>query len=351
MKKLAVRTAAAAAGIGVGGFFLWWALRGTDANQVWMAATEADALLLLTATAVATFGFLIRALRWRVLLEPVLPGVQVGPRFAAVTVGFMVNNVLPWRLGEIARALALSRLVPVGFASGLGSLVAERALDMMVLFLLLLVPFAAGGFPAEGTLSSGTGAAIFRGALVGFGLMFGATVVLIALPRTVMGAGRAVERRLFRNRDAGWRAGAARVAARALHALADFLGAIRALSNPGVLARSLAWSFLFWTWNGLSFQLGMLAFGIETGMVSALFTEAVVGWFSAIPGPPGFVGNFHAAVKFALADIYGADQGSALGFAFAYHVAGWIPVTAIGLYYAVRIGLTKGRPSETARRD
>ena len=89
-----------------------------------------------------------------------------------------------------------------------------------------------------------------------------------------------------------------------------------------------------------SFWLGMLAFGINTGFVSAVFVEAVVGFGVAIPAAPGFVGTFHAAAKFALSDVYGVAEPDALAFAFGYHFGGWIPITVIGLWYAWRLGLS-----------
>lgn len=322
---------------------MWWTLRDVEASAVWAAAGRADPWLLSAAVAVAVFGFVLRAARWKVLLEPVLPGTALRARFSAIMVGFMINNVLPWRLGEIARGLALSRMAPIKFASGLGSIVAERTLDMLVLFGLLTVPLVTGGFPAEGTLSTGTGATVFRSGLAGLGAMVVLTVVLISFPGIVHRAASTLGRWV-----GGGSAARRRMADRALRALADFLGAMRRLRHLGVLGRALAWSLLFWVWNGLSFYLGMLSFGIGTGFLSALYAEAVVGWFSAVPGPPGFIGNFHAAVKFALADAYGADPDRVLGFAFGFHLGGWIPVTAIGLWYAVRIGLT-GRRWELAR--
>jgi hypothetical protein len=86
----------------------------------------------------------------------------------------------------------------------------------------------------------------------------------------------------------------------------------------------------------------MLAFGIHTGLVSAWFTEAVVGFGVAIPSAPGFIGTFHASANFALSDVYGVEEARSLAFAFGYHFGGWIPITVIGLAYAWRLGLSLG---------
>jgi uncharacterized membrane protein YbhN (UPF0104 family) len=114
------------------------------------------------------------------------------------------------------------------------------------------------------------------------------------------------------------------------------------MREPKLLIAGFAWSLFFWTWHGLSFWLGMLAFGIDTGWVSAIFTEAVVGFAVALPAAPGFFGTFHAGVSFALTTVYGVPDPQALAFAFAYHFGGWIPITTIGLWYTWKLGLSLG---------
>jgi len=124
--------------------------------------------------------------------------------------------------------------------------------------------------------------------------------------------------------------------------LEAFIGSIAVLRSPRLLSLAFAWTLGFWLWHGLSFWLGMMAFGIDTGLISAYFTEAVVGFGVAIPSAPGFFGTFHASAEFALSTVYGVDTANSLAFAFGYHFGGWIPITAIGLYYAWRLGLSLG---------
>lgn len=318
-------------GVAVTVFLLWWALRGTPFGDVWAQIRQGDPLLLLAAVAVATFGFLIRAMRWKVLLAPVSPDTTLRSRFASVSIGFMANNVLPARVGEFARALALSRLEPVSASAAFGSLVVERFLDGIVLLLLLVIPPLTPGFPSNGALSEGLGALILRGGILAVVVVMVALAGMALWPRTfVRGAERAAV--LLPKRMA-------RPVVDALEALLDAIGVLR---SPRLLGLALLWTVGFWLFHGLSFWLGMLAFGIDTGLVSAWFTEAVVGFGVAIPSAPGFIGTFHASADFALSTVYGVDEARSLAFAFGYHFAGWIPITAIGLWYAWRLGLSLG---------
>lgn len=318
-------------GVAVTVILLWWALRGVSFGAVWAQIRQGDPLLLTAAVAVATLGFLIRALRWKVLLEPVRADTSLGSRFAAVSIGFMANNVLPARVGEFARAYALSRMEPLSASAAFGSLVVERFLDGVILLLFLVVPPLTPGFPATGALSHGLGAMVLRGGIAAVTVVMAGLLVMAVWPSAFI---RVAERAAARL--------PASVARPAVDALKALLGSITVLRSPRLLTLGLLWTAGFWLFHGLSFWLGMMAFGIHTGLVSAWFTEAVVGFGVAIPSAPGFVGTFHASANFALSNVYGVEEARSLAFAFGYHFGGWIPITLIGLGYAWRLGLSLG---------
>jgi len=308
---------------------LWWALKDVSFGEVWAQIKQGDALLLTAAVAVATFGFVIRALRWKVLLASVRPGTKLASRMAAVSIGFMANNVLPARVGEFARAYALSRLEPISASAAFGSLVVERFLDGIVLLLLLVLPALTPGFPSSGALSEGPGALILRGGIAAVAVVMVGLAALAIWPRPFIHAAERIVSRF-----------PASVSRRVLDALEALLDSIAILRSPRLLALGFLWTAGFWLFHGLSFWLGMMAFGIHTGLVSAWFTEAVVGFGVAIPSAPGFIGTFHASANFALSGVYGVEEARSLAFAFGYHFGGWIPITVIGLVYAWRLGLS-----------
>src|SRR4051812_12418445 len=84
----------------------------------------------------ATAIFALRARRWRTILEPVAGKLSFGPLWRATAIGMMVNNVVPARAGEIARAFALTREERVPFPTSLASLAVDRLFDAVVLLLL-----------------------------------------------------------------------------------------------------------------------------------------------------------------------------------------------------------------------
>lgn len=310
---------------------LWWALSGVESfADVWANIRRGNDWLLVAAVAVGTFGFVLRAMRWRVLLTPVSPRTGFRSRFAGVSIGFMANNVLPARVGEFARAYALSRLEPITASAAFGTLVVERFMDGVVLLLFLVLPIFTPGFPSD-VLSAGTGALLLRGAVALVALVLLALVIMAVWPRLFVRVAHQVARFLPKS-----------FAVPVLAGLDAFLNSLAILRDPKLLTLGFAWTVFFWTWHGLSFWLGMLAFGIDTGFVSAIFTEAVVGFGVAVPAAPGFFGTFHASANVALSEVYGVDPAQSLAFAFGYHFGGWIPITLIGLYYAWRLGFSLG---------
>lgn len=310
---------------------LWWALADVAFSAVWANIREGNFWLLSASVFVATFGFFIRALRWKVLLTPVKADTRLRSRFAGVSIGFMANNILPARVGEFARAYAFSRLEPVTAGAAFGSLVVERFMDGVILLLFLVLPLLTPGFPSVDALSAGWGGALLKAGGLAVLAVMAALVFMALWPARFVRVAEAFAKFLPNS-----------LARPLVDSLAAFLDSLAIMRDPWLLFLGFAWSLFFWTWHGLSFWLGMLAFGIDTGFVSAIFTEAVVGFGVAIPSAPGFFGTFHAAAKFALSDVYGVAEPQSLAFAFGYHFGGWIPITAIGLWFVWRLGLSLG---------
>ena len=140
----------------------WWALSGVAFLDVWDNIRQGNLILLLASVFVATFGFFIRAHRWKVLLTPVKADTSLHSRFAGVSIGFMANNLLPARVGEVGRAYAFSRREAVTASAAFGTLVVERVLDGVVLLLFLTLPILTPGFPGAEAFSSGLGSVLLR---------------------------------------------------------------------------------------------------------------------------------------------------------------------------------------------
>ena len=321
----------AVVGVAVSAFFIWWVLRGEDSGEIVAQISSANPWYFIASVFVGTAGYFVRALRWNVLLHPLKSDTRLRSRFAGVSIGFAVNNTFPARLGEFARAFALSRAEPIPVSGAFGSLVVERFLDSIVIVSIFLVPMALPSFPgAEGLLSGAVGV-VLRTTFVMLAIFLSGLVAILIFPESLV---RAVERLCRRLPGTA--------GPRIVSALEAFLQALKVLRDPVLLTKALLWSYAFWLWHTFSFWLGFRAFGIDLGFDAALFTMAVVGFAVAIPAAPGFFGTFQLGTDLALSGVYGVSEPTALAFSFGYHLGGFFPITIIGFYYAWRLGFSVG---------
>jgi uncharacterized protein (TIRG00374 family) len=315
-------------GIAVSLFFLWFVFRGEDPAAIMADLRRANPWWMLLAVVLVTMTYPIRALRWKVLLEPVQPGTRFGHRFAAVNIGFMANNLLPARVGEFARAYALSRVTPATASGAFGTLVVERFLDAMIILSLTVFALMSPGFPREAVGDGPVGLALKVGA-VGAAILMVGLIVLLIWPRPVV--------RLVSRFATKLPADMSRLIVDALEAFLEGLGV---LQNPRLLVKALLWTLFLWLWNSVAFWVAFKAFAIDLGFVAAIFVQSAVALFVAIPSAPGFFGTWHLAARVALSDIYGVPVGQALSFAVGFHLAGFFPVTFLGLYYVGKLGFS-----------
>lgn len=308
---------------------LWWALRDVSPAEVWREIRASNLGLLALAALVQTAAFLIRAARWGVILRPAHAGTRYHPRFAATCIGFMANNLLPVRVGEFARALALTRLERVSLSASLGSLVVERFLDTMVLASFVALPLFWPGFAGGEILRRTVGTQLRAFAPI-LAIGVAALAVLLWRPALAVRAVRAV----------GGIALSHSLADRLAGAVESLVQGMGALKHPRLLAASLAWSVIHWLWGGLAFFIAMAAFNIwAPGFAGALFLQGVVAFAVALPSAPGFFGPFEAGARLALTP-FGIAPDTQVAYAIGFHITSFIPVTLIGLWYVWRLGLS-----------
>ncbi|NIN70957.1 MAG: flippase-like domain-containing protein [Gemmatimonadetes bacterium] len=310
---------------------LYWVLHDVSLTEVWGHIRAADLWLLSLAVVIQTAAFLIRAARWKVFLRPALAEPSFDARFASTCIGFMANNLLPARVGEFARAYALSRSQPITASAAFGSLVVERLFDALTLALFLAAPLFMPGFRVAPGLGDEVASKLFL-VLVIFGGAAVALLLLIFRPDLVDRIFRSTIGRLMPRR-------AAESIAEMFRSFIEGLGAMR---SPRLVVAGLVWSLAHWLWGALALWIGMLAFNItEPGFLGAVFLQGVMAFIVSVPSSPGFFGLFEASARIALSP-FGVPAGLALSYALAFHITTFTPVTILGLFYLGRLGLSWG---------
>jgi glycosyltransferase 2 family protein len=303
---------------------LWYAFRDVDATGVLAELAAADPVLLGLAAFLVTVPFALRAVRWGILLRPIHPETRFRPRFACTCIGFMANNLLPARIGEFARAYSITRLEPIPLSGSFGSLVLERMFDAVLVIGLLALALGWPGFPDVTSRAFGQAAVGLGGlVVVGFALLF----FLVSRPERTSGILEAIASRLLPSR----------LRRRVVDTLHAFLTGAAALRDGRLVLRSLIWSAAVWLTNGVAMWVGFRAFGIDAPLIAAIFLQSVIALAVSLPSAPGFFGVYQAAARIGLVDVWGVAAAPAMAFAVGFHLAGYFPVTFMGLYYVWRL--------------
>ena len=289
--------------------------------------SRANWYLLLGATICATAIFPLRARRWRPILDPVAPNLPFGPLWRSTAIGMMVNNVVPARAGEAARAYALTRETGVPFATGLASLAVDRLLDAVVLLgfigIALLDPALRTGAGALG----GPLAAVAGGGGALLLVMIGGVFSLVFFPGQLI--------RLF---ELFARKVSPALEQKGKIVLERFIAGLSVLRRPERFAAIIGWTTAHWLVNAIGYMLAFRAFGIEVPFSAALFLLGFIALGAAVPSAPGFFGVFEYMAIQGLA-IYGVPKELATSWAIGFHILSFIPITLIGGYYFTRLGV------------
>ena len=295
-------------GTGVSAGAIALTIRGLHLGDVADALGETSIGWLALAVAASLVSYYPRVKRWRVLFYPTEIKSD-GDLFGAMTVGYMLNNLLPLRVGELGRAFVIGKTEGVDAVQALSTILVERLLDILVLFAMLLVLLP---FVDEPGWATGVALVLGIGALV-----FTAVLAAAAIARRRVSAAL---KRLFRRAPEGLRG-------RLERWLDAALAGLVILSHPRVLVKALVWSVVGWGVSSVFVYGCLLALGIHLSYAAPLFVMIAVNLGMAVPSSSGYVGVFHAIVIEALTEVFSVNRERAAALAIIAHgVFFFVPV-------------------------
>ncbi len=273
----------------------------------------------------------IRAVRWKLMLRPVKE-VALGKAYSATMIGFMANNVLPMRLGELVRAYSVGQNSGVSKSSAFATIVVERAFDLLAILLFLGVMLLQYSFAAWVQVTGYVALA----ACVG---MF----VMMALLRWK----RAATMRVFHRLTAFLPAG---LEAKANGLMHRFLDGLEVLSSGSHVFWIILLSILTWLAMASSYFFTGLAFDLHLPLHASLVLVVVTALAVMVPAGPGYVGTFEVGCKYGLL-LFGVGDRTALAYALFYHVVQFFPITLLGFYHLWRENFSLRRAVEAEEVD
>lgn len=299
-----------------------YAARGVDLDALGNQLSGTQPGWILLAVALLGVSVWIRALRWRAVFPPA-DRLLLTPSVAwwTVAVGLFFNAVLPARLGEVARMVAVYRTTGIARTQSLTATVVERMYDVASLALLLLC--IAPVVPRSDVVG--------RLAVASVVVMVATAAVALAILRSQRL--RALALRLLERapRVGGLRAGGTQLAVRA---------GLVGLRDRGAAAKVAGWSVVSWIGLAATNYCCLRALAIEVPWHAAVLALVATNFAMVVPSTSGGLGVFEAAAVSALS-AYGVDPTTALSYAVVLHAVNLLPYLPLGLAAMARLGLRR----------
>ena len=294
----------------VSGVLLYYALRGVDWSAVWRTVAAEQWWYLVAGAAITTGSYFLRSLRWRILLNAEAD-FSVGTVFWANMAGYLGNNFLPARAGELLRSVLISGRSKLSKAYVLTTALSERLMDVIALVLgASLVLLTVDPKPKWMEDLSRTMAIV---ATTG-------AVVIMVLPHT----GTLLEKILMRiPMPAGVRKSLIKL-------VEQILLGMRAFHDWSRFAGFVFLTLVIWAADSTAAIVAARGLGLHFSFGVALLLLTGMGLGSALPSTPGYVGVYQF-VAVTILTPFGISRAAALAYILVIQVSGYVVVTLFGL--------------------
>lgn len=293
---------------------------------VWEAFRTADYIYLLPTVALLLAGLVTRAFRWRLLLDGALP---LHRAFSIMNVAYLVNGVLPLRIGEVARVYLASRLrKPVPIPQTTSTIIVERLLDLFAVGMMVLLALAMGSVPEQLRAAS-----MFAALIAVAGFLF--LVVLAAkrdLAETFVRGLLNLLPVMQRFPLEMW--------------TQQFLDGLMPLTRLTVLLLAFGWTGLSWLLSTAAGYVLMLAFFPQASLAATMLYIAAAAFAIALPAVPGNIGTYEASILLALVAMGYEQSATSVAFAVMVHAVNVFVHASTGVIGFVQEGISLSQLSQ-----
>ena len=301
---------------------LWFFGRNLNWQEVSASLRAADPYWLTAAFAVISLGYFIRAVRWQVLLKPIVHA-KLRDLFATTTVGFAAVLIVG-RAGEIVRPMWLPmRDKRVRPSAALVTIFVERVFDLASLIIFLSVSLIwfkpPPGMESEFNSVKLAGNILLAVTLLG---VLSLIVYHFMAPAMIPWFERMTDRKFVPER----------LRAIFISLLKQLASSLNILKSPSGIFWSMFWTLALWLLIALPTWFVLKAFGLQMGFFDSTFVMGVASLGSLIPTPGGAAGAFHAATAGSLI-LLSVPRELAAAVSIVMHLVYFAPAVVFGLYY------------------
>ncbi len=301
-----------------------------DITQLKDAVVGARYIFVLPTVAFLLLGLITRAFRWQILLSGDLP---LWRTFSIMNVAYLVNGVLPLRMGEVARIYLSTRATPpVPPMKTASTIVVERLLDLLAVVLMVVLALSGGSVPDFIRASA---------VISGIAAMIGFLTLIVLAGRREMTRTLLITMMRFVGREK------TPLAARLEQWLDHFLDGLQPLTRPKALISALGWTTVSWGFSAVAGYILMFTFYEHANWAATLLYIAAAGFAVAVPAVPGNLGPYEGSIILAIGAMgYAQPAGTAAAFAVLVHGVNLIVHAATGVVGFIQEGISLGQLSQ-----
>jgi glycosyltransferase 2 family protein len=334
-------------GIVLSGIACYLAFRNVPFGELMRYLGDINYMWMLVAMFVGIVTFFLRTWRWQIILST---SVRVGFKqaFHPLMIGFMMNCLLPGRVGEVARPVILKKQSGVAFTVGMATVVVERLFDAILLLSFFAVVLGVVNIDPELDIAYGgyhlTAATLEK---LGSGFLRLTVVLLAGIVGLSITAIRIFFERMLLKVPAlfffcgdGFKTGIEKsVILPLIGVMQNVASGFGLVRQPYKVVLCLLLSFLIWFLSAVAiYMMSLGAPGIGLSFLEMATVMIIICFFIFLPSVPGFWGLWEAGGIFALT-LFGVSHSDAAGFTLANHAAQLFPVIVVGLFSAVVTGV------------
>jgi hypothetical protein len=313
-------------GLAVSILALYLALRNVPFDELVIYFASINYLWIPPAVVILLLSFALRAYRWKIILESA-GKIGFWQSFHPLMIGFMINCILPGRVGEVARPAILQKKENIPFTTGLATVGTERMFDVGMLIILF------GKYHLNKTTLMSIGQGTFKLLLlliVGIALVaFNKTRnvinnIITRIPGMFFFAGPVFKEKIQK-----------KICEPLVGVVENFATGFTLVKYPMKICVCFSLSVVIWGLAAFSYYLMALGCpGIELSFIEITAMMIIICFFIALPSVPGFWGIWEAGGVFALL-LFGVSSKDAAGFTLVNHAIQVFPVILVGLISAM----------------
>jgi glycosyltransferase 2 family protein len=326
---------------------LYFAFRNVPFVELIAYLGSINYLWVFPSTLVVLVTFVLRAVRWQLILSS---NQKIGflNSYHPLIIGFMINCILPGRVGELARPVILKKIDNVPFSTGLATVVAERIFDLFILIILFIFFLSKAKIDpnliiefGNYHLNSKTLETVFSGMIKLSVLLFAGIIIVgfnttrkiinritMGMPSFLFFFGSSFKKKI---QD--------KVCTPVVNFIDNFSSGFSFIKSPQLICICIVLSVIIWVLGSFTYYIFSLGCpDINLSFAELTSVMLIVCFFIALPSAPGFWGLWEAGGVFAML-LFGVSEREAAGFTLANHAIQMFPVIIMGLISAFITGV------------